>query len=381
LAFRSLTFLSLVIPQVPPLSALEANNGFFLESAVLVAVVGFIEHIVIAKLYAAKYNYQISPNRELVALGVSNFVGSFFHTFPTFGSLPRSALADSLGAKTELFSLVSAGVILISILFLGPIFSLLPRIVMSSIILVAAIGLFELHDIAFLFRIRAWRDLFLLALTFVLTVVLGIELGIGISLIISVFLIIRHTTFPFVSILGRVKDTQSYTEVSQVDAQLLPGILIVRIEEPLYFANIAQIKRLFVRIERLGDPKAHPGERTKDLPRVRAVIIHARNIISMDASAIQTVEEMVHDYHNRNVLVCWVKLRQILKERFIRVGLLDPLRMNEQVFEKVSDAVTYAEDYVAKYREEDAKLASASVVYDDDILQDEGLRQVNNHHV
>jgi len=61
------------------------------------------------------------------------------------------------------------------------------------------------------------------------------------------------------------------------------GIAIVRIEEPLYFANIAQIKRLFARIERLGDPKAHPGERRKQTERTRAVVIHARNVISMDA--------------------------------------------------------------------------------------------------
>jgi MFS superfamily sulfate permease-like transporter len=111
----------------------------------LVSIIGFIEHIVIAKLYASKYNYQISPNRELVAIGVSNFFSSFFGTYPTFGSLPRSGVADSLGAKSQLFSLITASIIGLSILFLGPIFYHLPRVVMSAIILVASIGLFELH--------------------------------------------------------------------------------------------------------------------------------------------------------------------------------------------------------------------------------------------
>jgi MFS superfamily sulfate permease-like transporter len=116
-------------------------------------------------------------------------------------------------------------------------------------------------DIFFLWSIRAKKELFLLFVTFSLTVVLGIELGIAISLLISVFLIIKQTTFPNINVLGQIDGTQDFREVTKNAAKTIPGILIVRIEEPLYFANVAQIKRLFARIEKLGDPKAHPSER------------------------------------------------------------------------------------------------------------------------
>jgi len=121
---------------------------------VIVSIVGFIEHIIVAKLYASKHNYHISPNRELVALGFANLFGSFFHTFPTFGSLPRSAVADNFGARSQIFGLIAGIIIAITIFVLGPVFALLPRVIMSAIIIVASIGLYEFHDAAFLLRVR-----------------------------------------------------------------------------------------------------------------------------------------------------------------------------------------------------------------------------------
>lgn len=191
-------------PRVPSFSViLSDSSGFYLNSAILVVVVGFIEHVVVAKVYADKHNYLVSPNREFVALGATNMIGSFFNCYPTFGSLPRSSLADSLGAVSQFFSLVAAIVILLTIVLMGPLFYFLPKVVMAAIIVVASLGLFEVHDIVFLYQLRAWTDLGLLALTFGLTVGLGIELGIFASLGISILQLIRHTTYPPVTILVR----------------------------------------------------------------------------------------------------------------------------------------------------------------------------------
>lgn len=331
-------------PEVPALSLLSSGTGEqIFGEALLVAVIGFIEHIVIAKMYAAKYNYPISPNRELVALGISNSISSFFKTYPTFGSLPRSAVADGLGAKSQLFSAVTAIIMFFTIMFMGPLFYHLPRVAMGAIIVVASIGLFEFEDIEFLWSIRAWKELFLMAVTFGLTIALGLELGIFISLGISVFFIIKTTTYPHVTILGYKPESGSFTEIAAVDSTILPGIIIVRIEDPLYFANIAQIKALFSRIERLGDPKAHPAvARSVALKPTEAIIIHARNIISMDASAIQVLHEMMHDYHKRDVIVVFVKLRPSLIEPFIRAGIIaSGPEKNDMIFSNLSDAVVF----------------------------------------
>ena len=331
-------------PQVPALSLMSSGTGeSIFGAAILVSVIGFIEHIVIAKLYAAKYNYPISPNRELVALGVSNSLSSFFKTYPTFGSLPRSAVADGLGAKSQLFAAVTVVCMFFTIMFMGPLFYHLPRVAMGAIIVVASIGLFEFEDIEFLWSIRAWKELFLMAVTFGLTIALGLELGIFISLGISVFFIIKTTTYPHVTILGYKPDSDTFTEIAAVDSRILPGIIIVRIEDPLYFANIAQIKALFSRIERLGDPKAHPAvARSSAVKETKAIVIHARNILTMDASAIQVLHEMMHDYQTRGVIVVFVKLRDNLIEPFLRAGILQGSHETDKtLYTNLTDAVDY----------------------------------------
>jgi MFS superfamily sulfate permease-like transporter len=165
--------------------------------------VGFVESIVAVKIYASKHNYSISPNRELVAMGAANFIGSFFHTYPAFGSLTRSAVGDFLGARSQLFSFISAAIVLVTILALGPIVYYLPRVTMSAIIMIAAYSLIELHDLLFLWKLKAWKEISLLVSTFLITFTLGVDLGIFIGIGISLMLVIAHTSVPHITILGK----------------------------------------------------------------------------------------------------------------------------------------------------------------------------------
>jgi MFS superfamily sulfate permease-like transporter len=132
-----------------------------------------------------------------------------------------------------------------------------------------------------------------------------------------------------------------------VDAQ---GVIIMRIDEGLYFANVGQIKEMLARIERLGSHLSHPTDRAKSgLAPLAGVIFDARNIFEMDprcvahsstlstfhvegsrrrvwlGSAVIILQEMVHEYKQRNVKVCFVKLRSALKQSFIATGIIDPM--------------------------------------------------------
>lgn len=122
---------------------------------------------------------------------MGNLIGSFFQVYPTFGSLMRSAVADSygayttrsqtpvltphIGAKTQFYQIVVSTIVLMAILFFGPLFFYLPKVVLASIIIVAATGLVELEDIVFLWKVRAFKSLALLAVTFFLTILFGVE--------------------------------------------------------------------------------------------------------------------------------------------------------------------------------------------------------------
>jgi len=312
--------------------------------------VGFIESIVVAKLYSTKYNYHVSPNRELVAFGMANLIGSFFRIYPTFGSLPRSAVADNMGAQSQLHNFIASLCILVTILFVGGLFYYLPIVVMASIIIVAACWLIELHDILFLWKIKAWKGIVQLVFTFLMTFILGPELGIFISIGISIFFIIQHTSLPHITVLGRDPDSGKYKDDKlNPNIEYIDGLLIVRIEEPLYFANIEMIKGMLGKLERYGSHIAHPTD-NKSVSPLWAIVIHARNISDMDSSATQVMAEMMQDYTSRRIFVCFVKLHNNLKKTFLLTGILDS---GGRSFDSIEAAVKYLREYKQKQEQEE----------------------------
>jgi MFS superfamily sulfate permease-like transporter len=181
-------------------------------------------------------------------------------------------------------------------------------------------------------------------LTFALTIALGIDLGIFISLGISIFLVIKHTSAPHITVLGRVSNGK-YRDISLFpEAQVITGVLIIRIEESLYFANMTQVKELFSRIERLGSRYAHPAEKG-NVPPLRALILHVSYISDMDASATRILAEMVRKYRERHVFVAFVKLRENLKPLFVRAGIIDS-NEGDRLFNTINEAVSYVERFI-----------------------------------
>ncbi|KAL6063515.1 putative sulfate transporter [Balamuthia mandrillaris] len=385
------------VPQPPQLKSVGVFSDS-LVSAMVISVLGFIESIIIAKHYAAKYNYPVSPNRELVALGMANILGSFFRIMPAFGSLMRSSIAESAGARTQLHGVVTALIMIMAILFLQPVFYYLPKTTLAAIIIVAALGLLELEDLFFLIKIRAWGALFLFVATLVLTLSLGVELGIVVSLGISVFLIIRHTSLPHIAILGLEPKSNKFKDISRwSDARTIPGIVVIRIEEALYFANIGQIKEMFSRIERMGSHTAHPSEK-KTLPPLRGIVIDCRNIPEIDASAVQILFEMVEDYKLRRIRVCFVKLRGQLKMSFLRAGILGSTNVTDTVFASNKEAVDFIENgprpngyssYLDSHRPEDdpdsyqrlSTILGKGGSSDQDSSRSSGYASSSNRHV
>ncbi|KAJ3070802.1 hypothetical protein HDU98_006191 [Podochytrium sp. JEL0797] len=405
-------------PSLPVMTL--ARVRFYILSAILISVIGFVESIAIAKTYATKYNYPISPNRELVAIGVANILGSCFGGWPAFGSLGRSAVNDAAGARSQIAGLVTAIVVLFATLFLLPLFYFLPKSVCSSIIVVAATKLIEPEDIHFIFKVRAWNDLGLLLLTFLTTLFVSIEVGTLISVGTSLLLVLKHTTKTRIAILGRnihpdtttgtVKQKFRNMKDHTTDGSTIepvPGCLILRIEEGLFFGNCGQLKDRLKRIEMYGELNVHPGEaprragataaaaaaaarrregssqsvgperiRSMDQPNesprqapssrgddmeademfnemfesgqikplsdadsdLMGVIFDVGAVTAIDASATQTLVEIVESYHTRRILVCFVKLRDTCKPWFSRSGITS-LVTPSMFFDKIADAV------------------------------------------
>ncbi|SAM02284.1 hypothetical protein [Absidia glauca] len=249
------------VPAFPP----SKHMRDMLVTAAMIAIIGFVESIVIAKTYSSRHNYSVSANRELVALGIANIASGLFQGIPAYGSVARSKINDRAGASTQMAGLISGVVALMAILFLLPYFYYLPKTVLSAIIFVAVLSLLtELpEDLHFIFKIGAWRDLALLLVTFLATMTISLEFGTLLAVTLSLILTIRETSYPRISIMGRVKGTTNKFKPIQGDPQSiehLEDVLIVRIEEPLFFANTGQLKDRLRRLEIFGDMSIHPSE-------------------------------------------------------------------------------------------------------------------------
>jgi len=187
---------------------------------------------------------------------------------------------------------------------------------------------------------------------FFVTVVVGVDLGIFIGMGISLLLVVRHTSFPRVSLMAQ-SETGKWVDVSSDSkAKFLAGMIVVRIEEGLYFANMEQIKDMFKRIEIFGRQDAHPADERLhgDVP-TGAIIIHVKNVQQIDASAMQTMCEMVNEYQKRKIYVCFVKLKTTLIKSFLRAGIINTVS-GDRVFDSMQDAVRYVKVKILMQEEE-----------------------------
>ncbi|RCI08112.1 hypothetical protein L249_6355 [Ophiocordyceps polyrhachis-furcata BCC 54312] len=283
-----------------------------MSTSFLIALLGFFESSVAAKSLGGSDTIQgmeLSANREMIALGVANLVGASFMSLPAFGGYGRSKVNKSTGGKSPMSSIFLSLISLLSILFLLPEFYYLPKPVLSSMISVVAWSLIEEapHDILFFVRIRGWKELLLMAIIFLSTIFYSLALGIALGVGISLLLVIKHSTRPRIQILGRIPGTNRF-ENAESDhhrsLEFIEGCLIVKIPEPLTFANTGELKARLRRLELYGTAEAHPA-----LPRIRSqesnsnIIFDIHGVTSIDGSGTQVLEEIVRGYRLRGVRV------------------------------------------------------------------------------
>ncbi|KAF8806674.1 sulfate anion transporter [Phlegmacium glaucopus] len=329
---------------------LKASNIKFLRrttsTAILISVVGFLDSIVAAKQNSARFGYSISPNRELVALGAANLAGSFIPgTLPAFGSITRSRINGDVGGRTQMASLVCSGIILLATFFLLPWLYSLPTCVLASIIcrIVFALLAETPHEVFYYFRMKAWVDLTLMVLTFVLSIVWNIEVGVVVSLVISLLMVVHRSSKTRMTILGRIPGTDRWSPIKENPEaeESVAGALIVQIRENLDFANTAQLKERLHRLEIYGLDRLHPSEAPRR-QQASTLVFHMADVDTCDASAAQIFYELLEDYQNRGVGLFITHLRPRPRKTFAMAGIVDLLGA-DAFRETVADAMAIVE--------------------------------------
>ncbi|KAF5355089.1 hypothetical protein D9756_005571 [Leucocoprinus leucothites] len=316
------------------------------STAVIISIAGFLDSIVAAKQNAAIFGYSISPNRELVAVGMANVAGAFIPgTLPAFGSITRSRMNGDVGGRTQVASFVCSGVVLLATFVFLPWMYHLPKCVLAVVITLIVYSLLEEAppDIIYYWRMSAWIDFGLMGLTLFLSIFYTLEIGITVSLIVSLLLVVRRSSKTRMNILGRVPGTDRWRPLNE-DPEVeedVPGALVVRIRENLDFANTAQLKDRLRRLELYGPHKTHPSEAPRrQEPTV--IVFHMADVDKCDASALQIFYELLEEYKSRGVSLFITHLRSKQQEKFMKAGIWDLLGA-DAFRQTVADAIAIVE--------------------------------------
>ncbi|MCS7035839.1 MAG: solute carrier family 26 protein [Saprospiraceae bacterium] len=312
--------------------------------ALAIALVGFMESIAVAKAMQARHrDYALDANQELIALGMANIGGSFFSSFPVTGGFSRTAVNDQAGARTGLASLISAALIVVTLLFLTPLFYYLPNAVLAAVIIVAVYGLIDHKEARHLWHSNR-GDFALWAVTFVATLFVGIEQGIALGVILSLALVIYRTTKPHIAVLGRVPGTFFYRNVERFsNLEQRPDVLIVRFDADLYFANVNYF------LDTLDTLAAQRGS------ALRVLVINAESISNLDSSGAHAIEELLRRFRQQGVSVFFVSVKGPVRDAMARAGLIEKIGpenfflSNQQAVDACDQVCTGNEDELAQY--------------------------------
>jgi len=295
---------------LPSFSASEWSLGsleVLFPAALTILFIGFMESISIAGWVAAREKYKIDSNRELVGLGLANVTASFFSAYPVTGGFSRTAVNYQAGAKTGLASLITAAIILLTLLFFTSFFYHLPHAVLAAIVAVAVAGLIDVKGARHLLDLRK-MDGWTTILTFVATLVLGSEKGIMAGVAFSLFVFIWRSSHPHTAELGYLEGEDVFRNVRRFpEAKLYPEALILRVDASLYFANMAFLEDFLRR-------------RIVEKPDVKWILMELSGVNDIDAVAVDRMSDIMDNYREQGIQFVFAGMKGPVRDLVSKAG-------------------------------------------------------------
>ncbi len=272
---------------VLPMFSLVLIRALF-PAALIITLVGFVESISITQIVAAKERYHVDANRELRALGLSNLAAAVTGGYPVTGGFSRTAVNYQAGARTGMATIFTALCMLLTLLFFTPLFHFLPNAVLAAIVIAAVIDLVDVRTAIKLFALKRSNGLSLL-LTFLVTLSFGIEAGVVAGVTFSLLVFIWRSAHPHTAELGYINPEIGFRNIKRYPgAKTFPGVLILRVDASLYFANMAFLEDL---LRHAVDEK----------PGLRWILMDFSGVNDIDGCAVQSLEQLMRAYHDAGI--------------------------------------------------------------------------------
>jgi high affinity sulfate transporter 1 len=323
-----------VIGEIPAgLPSLKVPRGFspqqfvyLLSSAIGIALVGYSDNVLTARAFGAKNDYRINGNQELLALGAVNIGNGIMQGFPVSSSGSRTALGDSLGSRSQLFSLVAFLIVILVLLFLRPLLSLFPKAALGAIVIYAALRLIEISEFN---RLRCFKTSeFRLALVTMFGVLAtDILVGVGVAVGLSVVDLFTRLMRPHDAVLGEVPNLAGLHDIEDwKGATTIPGLVLYRYDAPLCFANAENFrKRAIAAIE---------DEKTP----VEWFVLNAEAILDIDITAVDMLKELHRELIGRGITFAMARVKQDLYQQ-LKKGDLSETISTERIYATLEEAI------------------------------------------
>jgi high affinity sulfate transporter 1 len=289
----------------------SGDIALLLTAAIGMAFVTLADTSALSRTFALKYDDDVDPNQEIVALGTANIAAGLFQGFPVSASASRTAVAEAAGARSQLTGVVGALSIALLLIVGGGLTANMPQAALAAIVIVAGAGMFDLKQTRWLYKAR--RSEFVLCLAALLGVaVIGVLEGIAIALVLSIAAFVRRAWRPHDAALGRVTGRRGFHDIERnPDAKQVPELLVFRFDAPVFFANAEHFARCV---------KKHVGERGGPVKRV---LIAGEPITDIDTTGAETLRDLVDDLAAVDIEFTVAELKGPVRDRLNRYGVYD----------------------------------------------------------
>ena len=294
--------------------------------AVGIAIVAFSDNVLTARTFAARHDQRIDANAELRALGVCNVGTGLLHGFPVSSSGSRTALGDALGSRTQLYSVVSLGFVLVVMVAGRGVLANFPMAALGALVVYAALRLVDVPEFKRLARFR--RSELLLALATTASVLLfGVLYGVLVAIALSILDLLRRVARPHDAVQGFVPGLAGMHDVDDYpDADPVPGLVVYRYDAPLFFANAENFRE---RALAAVDENEHP---------VKWFVLNAEANVEVDLTALDALDQLRAELEGRGVEFAMARVKQDLRDSLEAAGLVDKIG-EDRIFMTLPTAV------------------------------------------
>ncbi|CAK9154211.1 unnamed protein product [Ilex paraguariensis] len=321
----------------PSVNEIFFTGEYLLKGFRIGLVAGMIaltEAAAIGRTFASMKDYQLNGNKEMVALGTMNIVGSMTSCYVATGSFSRSAVNYMAGCQTAVSNIVMSCVVFLTLEFITPLFEYTPNAILSSIIISAVIGLIDC-DAAILIWKTDKFDFVACMGAFFGVIFASVEIGLLIAVSISFAKILLQVTRPRTASLGRIPRTSVYRNIQQYpEATKVPGVLIIRVDSVIYFSNSNYIKERILRW--LTDEEEQ--RKAACQPRIKFLIVEMSPVTDIDTSGIHAFEDLYKSLQKRDVQLVLANPGPLVIDK-LHASNFATLIGEDKIFLTVADAV------------------------------------------